>query len=63
MLAETLQGQIDEIDAQIQRVKDLARAQVEQLMRRRAILVKAQSLLTPDIEASFTALKDLGIIK
>jgi hypothetical protein len=63
MLAETLQGQIDEIDARVQRVKDLARAEVDQLMRRRAILVKASSLLTPDIEASFTALKDLGIIK
>ena len=62
-LADSLSGRIAELDGAIQRATDEARAKISALQREKATLIHALSLVTPDIEATFTALKDLGIIK
>jgi len=62
-LSDNLTGRIADIDTQVQRIKDESREHIAALLRQRAILVNALSIVTPEIEAAFNALKEIGVIR
>lgn len=62
-LSDRVQGRIADLDAQLQRVKDIAREQMASINKQKQVLQSILPLLTPENEAAVVALQNLGLLE
>lgn len=62
-LADKVNQDLADIDSRILFLKDKARAEVAALLEKKAVLLKIQSLLTPELEAAVAALQTQGFLR